>query len=175
MVTSGAGRVTRIDTSVENQPFRLIAAYAPAAAGERTAFFTNTLGPHLNKTTILGIDANCVPDVSLDVRSQSRSAYENSGANDLQNILITADLIDVAREWLGNAPFFTCFKKNQGDNLSSTRLDRIYAPNLNGVLWEHVSVKPDLFPRNPLASELDHLPIEIRISSTQEQRGKDLQ
>ena len=32
-----------------------------------------------------------------------------------------------------------------------------------------------LFPRNPLASELDHLPIEIRISSTQEQRGKDLQ
>ena len=174
MQSTGAGRITTIDTRVEETYNRLIAAYAPVNANERPTFFTNTLGAVLNDETVMGIDANCVPDVSLDVKSTSRTPYRNAGANELQDIIIKADLIDIAREWLGNSPFFTCFKTNRGNNVTSTRLDRIYGPNLNGCIWEHEPVPPLFFPPNPDASEIDHLPVGVRISSTTEKRGTDL-
>jgi hypothetical protein len=109
MASAGAGRVTSIHTHVEGRLLVLTAAYAPSAPGERQAFFTNILQPFVDSETVLGIDANCVPDVSLDVRSSARISYENTGANELQSVIDKADLIDIAREWLGNAPFFTWF------------------------------------------------------------------
>ncbi len=175
LTSRGAGRIALIDTVVEGADVRLIAAYAPSNPMDRTAFFRHTLDHLVNSDTVLGIDANCVPDVSLDVKSTARSAYQNTGANALQDIIIRADLIDIAREWLGNTPFFTCFTKQRGNNLTSTRLDRIYGPNLNGGMWEHVAVPPDMFPRNESTTEIDHLPVEVRITTTTETRGKDLQ
>ena len=42
------------------------------------AFF-RSLRNFINKSTVLGIDANCVPDVQLDVKNHSRSPYNNLG------------------------------------------------------------------------------------------------
>ena len=43
----------------------LVSAYAnpDTSAAERARFFTNSLAQLLNKNTVMGIDANCVPDV----------------------------------------------------------------------------------------------------------------
>ena len=38
-----------------------------------------TLPRIINQNTVLGIDANCVPDVTIDRRSPAASAYDNTG------------------------------------------------------------------------------------------------
>jgi hypothetical protein len=90
---------------IEGKNFRLVSAYAPAPPAERAAFFTDVLGPNITPTTILGIDANYVPDESLDVRGHSAAGYSNAGAAELAAVVATNSLIDVAREWLGDGLF----------------------------------------------------------------------
>ena len=99
------------------RPLRLASVYAhpKKEAAQRPAFF-RSLRIFINKSTVLGIDANCVPDVQLDVKKHSRSPYNNLGADELQDIIVEKDLIDVAREWLGDrgtSPFTLLFTTYQ--------------------------------------------------------------
>ena len=41
----------------------------------------------------------------------------------------------MARGRLGTSPFFTCFKGQ-----SKTRIDRVYVPDVNGLIWTHVPI-----------------------------------
>ena len=80
------GRGITCNTLVEGKMRRLASVYAPSDPNERIAFF-RTLPTIINSNTILGIDANCVPDVTLDRVSSAPSAYDNTGANTLNDIL----------------------------------------------------------------------------------------
>ena len=55
---------------VEGRKLRLLSAYAnpDSSAAERPHFFARTLSQLVNDSTVMGIDANCVPDVTLDVK-----------------------------------------------------------------------------------------------------------
>lgn len=69
------GRAIAVDaTLVGNEgtqlQVRLVSAYAPSDAKDRPAFM-KSLRQILNKKSILGIDANCVPDIQLDVDSSA--------------------------------------------------------------------------------------------------------
>ena len=64
--SSQKGRILRINMKIDNHPRILIAAYAPSIAAERPPFFQH-LAARLTRNTILAIDANCVPDTSLDL------------------------------------------------------------------------------------------------------------
>ena len=103
------GRGIACDTLLKGNTIRLASVYAPADPDARPAFF-NTLNKRghrfINKKTIMGIDANCVPDVLLDRKSQAASQYNNTGADTLNQVVASLGLIDVARAFLGNtSPF----------------------------------------------------------------------
>ena len=87
----------------------IVRLYAPpdSAAATRPDFFKHALWPQLTGNTILGLDANCVPDEALDLKRVANSPYRNDGADELEDICSAHSLIDVAREWLGDLPFFT--------------------------------------------------------------------
>ena len=111
------GRGVAIDAIIAERSLRLASVYAHSdrEAAQRPAFF-RSLRNFINKSTVLGIDANCVPDVQLDVKNHSRSPYNNLGADELQDIIVEKDLIDVAREWLGDSgtnPFTFLFTTYQ--------------------------------------------------------------
>ena len=162
------GRGIACDTLVEGKMRRLASVYAPSAPNERTAFF-RTLPTIVNSNTILGIDANCVPDVTLDRTSSAPSPYDNTGANTLNDIIAHLGLIDVARESLGNEPFFTCFHGQ-----SKTRIDRIYAPDEDGLIWAHSPVISNIFPRPPEAVRLDHEAARISLKLDTRKAGNEI-
>ena len=155
---------------------RLASVYAHSdrEAAQRPAFF-RSLRNFINKSTVLGIDANCVPDVRLDVENHSRSPYNNMGADELQDIIVEKDLIDVAREWLGESgdkPFYTSFHNVPGGLTTSTRIDRIYLPNLDSMSGEHEPGVQDFFARDLDAIELDHEPAAVRVEEATGEKGK---
>ena len=80
------GRGVSIPALVEGRPLRLASVYADADGSRRPEFFKKELRHFLTKRTVLGIDANCVPDVQLDVRSDAASPYDNRGANELADV-----------------------------------------------------------------------------------------
>jgi hypothetical protein len=99
-----------------------------AAKPKRTTFF-NKLAALITPRTILGLDANCVPDTSLDTSRPSTctSAYENDGHHALDNIVDDNGLLDVAREQLGTdgtRPFFTSHHRHGMRSRSAVR-DRL--------------------------------------------------
>ena len=61
------GRMITATMSVDGTELDLTAAYAPADPQERPSFLRR-LGRALTTKTILGIDANCVPDTSVDLK-----------------------------------------------------------------------------------------------------------
>ena len=62
----------------------------------------------LTPNTVLGIDASCVLDPSVDLARQGVSPWDNRGAKEYLDALAAADLADVTRETLGDTtPFFT--------------------------------------------------------------------
>ena len=83
------GRGVAIDAIIAERSLRLASVYAHSdrEAAQRPAFF-RSLRNFINKSTVLGIDANCVPDVQLDVKNHSRSPYNNLGADELQDIIV---------------------------------------------------------------------------------------
>lgn len=101
-----SGRGVAVDITVEGSPLRLMSAYAhaDAHAPQRPNFFSNTLRQLMNRRTVLGIDANCVPNERLDLKRTSQNPYNNVGANELNQLTADYQLIDVARESLGDAP-----------------------------------------------------------------------
>ena len=97
--TLPSGRGIAIDTTVEGSPVRLASAYAYADthAHQRPNFFSNTLRQLMNKHTVLGIDANCVPNERLDLKRTSQSPYNNTGATELNQLMADYQLIDHRR------------------------------------------------------------------------------
>ena len=137
----------------------------------RPDFFKHALGPQLTGNTILGLDANCVPDEALDLKRVANSPYRNDGADELEDICSAHSLIDIAREWLGDLPFFTAHHTVPGGTVTSTRIDRIYAPDTDGTAWEHVQIPHDIFGRDPTARELDHEMAVIQLITAKGERG----
>ena len=170
------GRGIACDTLLQGRTIRLASIYAPADPEARPAFF-NTLNKQghrfIDKNTVMGIDANCVPDALLDRKSSATSPYNNKGADTLNQIIAKLGLIDVARVYLGNEPFFTSFH-NTSAGLTSTRIDRVYAPDRDGLIWEHKPVLTEIFPRSPDAVILDHEPAQITLKQVSHVRGKDI-
>ena len=74
----------------------------------------------------------------------------------------------MAKESPGNEPFFTCFHGQ-----SKTRIDRIYAPDEDGLIWAHSPLISNIFPRPPEAVRLDHE--AARISLKLDTRNRSLQ
>ena len=172
---SKCGRVTAVTTLVGGKPTRLISAYAPADGSRRAYFMTNTLGPHLGKRTIMSIDANCVPDVVLDTqRPGSTSPYDNRGANELANLVQKFELADVARDQLGSSKLFTAHHTNRHGQITRTRIDQMFAPNADGLLWNHATNHTFLPPRHTLAGPPDHIGLELILNHATGDRGKDL-
>ena len=66
------GRGIAIETYIFGKLRRLASVYAPSPPQERVRFFL-TLPRIINQNTVLGIDANCVPDVTIDRRSSAAS------------------------------------------------------------------------------------------------------
>jgi len=172
-----SGRAISANMTVEGRKLTLVSAYAnpDTSAAERPRFFTNSLAQLVNKNTVMGIDANCVPDVTLDVKRTATSPYRNDGAQELHDLVTQHSLIDVARECLGKEPFFTSHHNVPDGSVTHTRIDQIYAPDLPNVMWEHVRLTHDFFGRPADALELDHEPIQIRTTTITEKRGQDLQ
>ena len=81
------GRGVSVPALVDGRPLRLASVYAHADGSRRPEFFKKELRRFLTKQTVLGIDANCVPDVQLDVRSEAASPYDNRGANELADVM----------------------------------------------------------------------------------------
>jgi hypothetical protein len=100
------------------------------------------------------------------------------GADELQEIIVEKDLIDVAREWLGDRSgdqlFYTSFHNVPGGLTTSTRIDRIYLPNLDSMSGEHEPGVQDFFARNHDAVELDHEPAAVRVEEAKGEKGKDV-
>ena len=60
----------------------------------------------MKRRTLVSIDANCVPDVTLDVMTDAASQYNNTGADELAQLTADLSLEDVAREQLGGERLF---------------------------------------------------------------------
>ena len=117
-------RACTLVTLIDGHERRLTSAYAHAdsAHTERPDFFTTTLARVVDSNTILGIDANCVPDETLDLERTTTAPYTNTGANELCNLVSSHNLIDVAREWLGTERFYSAFQMlcGQSDHVSTS-------------------------------------------------------
>ena len=172
---SKCGRVTCITTLVNGKPMRLVSAYAPSTGAPRPSFFTDILAPHLTNRTIMSIDANCVPDVVLDTqRPGSVGPYDNRGSNELAALTEKHGMADVAREQLGTSRLFTAHHTNQHSHITRTRIDQMYAPNADGLLWNHATNHTFLPSRHTHSAPPDHVGLELILSLATGTRGKDL-
>ena len=99
--TVPSGRITAVTMTVEGSTTKLISAYAPAQSGPRPNFFSVTLSSIVTKNSIMGIDANCVPNEALDLKRVGHSPYDNAGATELAQVVADNELADVARSALG--------------------------------------------------------------------------
>ena len=105
------------------------------------------LGRRLSTDTIVGGDWNCVPDVTLDVKSKDPLSYPNVGATLLASEMSDLGLYDIRREQLESAHEFT--RQSDSSNMCTTRLDRWYVPTgegFDGTLW-NVTVEDSLCGR----------------------------
>ena len=171
------GRAVRATITVEKQTLNVVSAYAPAkpTAPDTRADFFKKLAKLLTRNTLLGIDANCVPNLQLDVKRDAQaSAYDNEGAQELSDTVDRLDLSDVAREFLGSTPFFTSHHIVRGGQQCWTRIDQIYAPHSPDTQWHHIECE-DFFPQPATRAELDHSAIEVRMTETKPERGNDLE
>ena len=136
--TSRDGRIVSVSALFSGRKLRLVSAYAPSAPSAlRPPFFRRALPRFLSKSAVLGIDANCVPDPTIDLRRDATSPYDNKGAAELADVVNDFELIDVAREQLGAEPFFSAHHTTPGGGMCHSRIDQIYAPSKDALLWSH--------------------------------------
>ncbi len=109
--------------------------------------------------SVIGIDANCVPDPAIDTRRNAQSAYPNKGADVLKDAVTRLGLMDVVRELSGKDPHFTAHHIVAGGEECWTRIDQIYAPPTNNSHYE-VSTLADIFPPRSQV-EIDHVMIDL--------------
>ena len=168
-LTALGGRLTRVTTLLAGTEVHPTAAYAPVAHGPLRASFMRRLRTHLTPTSILGIDANCVPDESLDLERASTAPYDNTGATELAAATAHFDLSDLAREQLGDeARYFTSHHHTQ-NGWCHSRIDQLYTPNVDGLLWTHAGAA------NFWAEgAIDHDALQATLTVPSGTRGRDL-
>ena len=152
------GRTVTATTLINGRPKSVMSAYAPAKGeGQAREAYFKSIANRIKKNSLIGIDANCVPDVSIDHRSNSTSssAYENGGAALFEETIIKAGLMDVQREHFGDERFFTSHHRVRDGTDVWTRLDQLYAADEGDEEWKHFDI-PDDFPRRKKRRELDH-------------------
>ena len=136
---------------------------------------STTLAHHITARTILGIDANCVPDPTLDLQRTSTSPYDNNGSTELAAVISSHNLYDVAREQLGRTNnFFTAHHTASNGSITSSRIDQIYAPRIDAIQWTHSSCHSFLPPRPESTSPRDHVAIQLTIHAITDKKGTDL-
>ena len=93
--TSRDGRIVSVSALFSGRKLRLVSAYAPSAPSAlRPPFFRRALPRFLSKSAVLGIDANCVPDPTIDLRRDATSPYDNKGAAELADVVNDFELIE---------------------------------------------------------------------------------
>ena len=172
--TSPCGRTVSANIYIQNAQYRLVAAYAPVGPPAlRVRYFTKTLPKFITKRSVLAIDANCVPDVELDVKrsTPATAPYENRGATELADLVARYDLSDIAREQMGRDPSLFTAHHNTSGGTCHSRIDQIYTPNVTAAEWNHSTVHS--FHPAP-GPELDHVAIQVSLVTPTAKRGADL-
>ena len=147
-----------------------------SATPARTTFFS-ALAAMVNPKTILGLDANCVPDTTLDTLRPAActTPYENDGYKTLNNLTDDNGLTDVARQQLGSDgtnPFFTSHHSHAA-GITHTRIDRIYVPDTSDESYVHSNCT-DFFPHPDARATRDHDAVHVCSTQTTHKRGNDL-
>ena len=167
------GRVTSVQLYLHGRKLRVTSAYAPASphSQERKTFFLNTLPKYVTSRTVLGLDANCVPDTILDLQRDATSAYDNVGANELAQLVADRELTDIARLQLGTETFFS-HRWHTRNGVCLSRIDQIYVPQIDALFWSHEAC-PDFMDKG--LAGYDHTAIQAICGLARGERGKDLQ
>ena len=168
-VIERSGDLVRVKAEAGGKTHDLAGVYAPAKPNPRVDMM-NTLQARLSSDTIVGGDWNCVPDVTLDVKSEHQLGYSNIGATVLAAVMDNLNLYDIRREQLGIEHEYTHLSDNE--HMITTRLDRWYVPiseKFDGTLW-NIKVTDTLAWKD---SPSDHLPVILRIEGTQGERGHE--
>ena len=163
------GRAVSVEMKVSGKRRKIMSAYAPATPSERPDFF-NKLRRHLTRDTVMGIDANCVPDVHIDLKRVATSEYPNQGAQELEEAVEEKGLVDIVRQTIGERPYFTAHHVT--NTTCWSRIDQVYVPCAGNVQWE-VAEGQDIFPVKP-GVEIDHTMIDIREKVVKPKKGTDL-
>ena len=165
------GRAVAIATAIDGKPRRLISAYAPTASQatvqERVAYF-NSLKSFTTARSYVGIDANATPDPSLDRQGAPPGTQPSTAERALRDFSESNDLVDVARQSLGDGTFYSSHHIVAGGE-SRSRIDQLYAPGNGEEFWTHAPCT-DFFPKKPNRLELDHIAISIEKEVTPQRK-----
>ena len=121
-------------------------AYAPVQSDQRAAFFTHSMQQTLSDMTILGIDANCVPDPQADEIVHGGQPPPNDGAVELAQATRGNDLTDIVRETQGNKAYYTSHTKVSQGRITRRRIDQVYTPHVDAVIFTHHDKQKDFLP-----------------------------
>ena len=91
------GDLVRVACEVGGRAYDVAGTYVPSNGLKRVDML-NRLTARLGPDTIVGGDWNCVPDVTLDVKSPRPLEYANVGAELLAQVMDTHNLLDIHRE-----------------------------------------------------------------------------
>ena len=172
-------RIVTANMTVGGVTRKLISVYAPVRQkphdpmSKRSHFFSTALNRFINRKTVMGMDANCVPDTDLDLKRTANSPYDNEGAAELADLVAAHGLADITRENIGATELYTSHHKVAGGECWS-RIDQIYAPEDGDTQWTHVACN-DFFPPRKEVVELDHQALEVRSKKVKPDRGNDLE
>ena len=163
--------ITRISiTTATDLTLDIASIYAPVKPIERTNFFSH-LRQKLSDHTIAGGDWNCVPDITLDVKSANPLAYLNVGASLLSKVMEKLHLHDYRREQLGKE-FEATRIGNTTNGTTATRLDRWLVPlhaDFDGHRWNIMTQPKWIWSKE----NKDHMPVLLRVECGEGQRGQD--
>ena len=174
---SADGRITTLRTLINGQEITIASVYAPQDDNERITFLA-ALRNKLDSTTLLGIDANCVPDPSIDLKREgSVTPYPNKGAAELADTMTNLDITDIFRESFPDVQSFTKRTVTDYNNdgtprrMCATRIDQIYTPAVDGLIFTHLPLASDLVH----TGQWGHRTLRVKIESITEERGRDLE
>ena len=173
MVSGYRGSWVSADLSIEGKSCRPTAVYAPPRGCERPAFFKR-LKRKISSTSIIGIDANCVPDITKDLKRTATSPYDNRGAAELLDLVDTKGLIDVVRETSGTMPIFSAEHCVRNGHVCWSRIDQIYAPMDNDVQWTPAQTNDFFTDDDKPKGEIDHSAVEVTSTKVKPEKGNDL-
>ena len=112
---------------------RVANVYATQVSAERVTQL-RTLRKHITRSTVLLGDFNCVLDMSLDLKRDATSPYDNAGSEELQSIIDENGLIDEIRLQNGNQFEFTHLQSTEAGACAS-RIDLHLLPDIPNGQW----------------------------------------